>query len=256
MARNIIPNHQVIPEIESDLFVNHEESRFAVGVVAMGSSVTPGLEREHFGYGRLRANVYAYQKNYMPVNDLNPNGTETDPDDERSIHFALIENAIRGQRVVGAMRLIIKSREQSGLLPVEIHYPEAFNGMVAPIHSTEVSRLIGRHEDSSVKESLKWPLFIAGVNTVLENQLGPVFGAVEPELEESLLGSGVPVYKLAEAKYIPEFNSTKLPLRVEINELAQRIEGDRPDLMNAMRQADVTFAYSGSAIHDDKAIVA
>jgi hypothetical protein len=250
MSTNLItPNPEFIPDIQSDLFVGHEQSRFAVGIVAVGVNAMPGRESEYHGYGLLRGNVYAYEQQYMPVADLNEDGTESDMDDLRSIHFAVIENAIRSPRVVGTMRLIIKSREDNWPLPIEDHYPEAFADGDVPILSTEVSRWICRHEDRKIQSNLRWPLFTAGVNAINDNNLGPVFGAVKENLARGLNISGVPVTNLIpKAKFIPEFNAEKLPIRVEINELTQRLEDDRPELTEAIRaaSANAEFTYSGT----------
>lgn len=256
MSISRITNQEVIPEINSDLFQGHETSRFAVGIVAVGDRPLPGRENEYDGYGLLRGNVYAFQKHYMPIADLNPDGTETDKDDIRSIHFAVVENALHSPRVVGAMRLIIKSRENNWTLPIEDHYPEAFTSADVPILSTEVSRWICRHEDTKIQRDLKWPLFTAGVMTITENNLGPVYGAVEESLARGLDIAGVPVTRLTEAaKYVPEFNAEKLPIRVDINTLAQRLEDDRPELTQAIRKASAEFVYSGTVTPQEASTV-
>lgn len=245
MPSNRISTPDVIPQIESRLFDEHETAHLAVGIVALGNEVMPGLENEYAGYTLLRGNVYAKQKNYMPLDELNADGTETDPDDARSIHFAVIENAMDSQRVVGAMRLIIKSREGEAPLPIEDHYPEAFSSGPALALSTEVSRLICRHENKKVQRNLKWPLFTAGVSYVIENGLGPVFGAVEESLEQGLQTAGVPVSQLGTAKYVEEFNASKLPIRIDIAGLARKIEDDQPNLLSAMHVLKNDFVYSG-----------
>ncbi|HWB38885.1 MAG TPA: hypothetical protein VG604_01470, partial [Candidatus Saccharimonadales bacterium] len=214
MPLSQIANHEVIPQVESGLFIGHETSHLAVGIVAVGDQVVPGYENELAGYKLLRGNVYALQKKYMPIEDLNEDGTETDADDARSVHFALIENAIESPRVVGAMRLIIKSREYPQALPIEDHYPEAFPEGPAPFLSTEVSRLIARHEDAKIQRTMKWPLFTASVAHIVEHDLGPVFGAVEEDLEQSLMRAGVPVVDLARPKFVEEFNASKMPIRI------------------------------------------
>lgn len=242
-----LSNHNVIPSIESELFLGNETAHLAVGIVAVGNEVIPSLENEYRGYSLLRGNVYARQKNYMPLDNLNPDGTETDIDDARSIHFAVVENAITDTRVVGAMRLIVKSGVQSTPLPIEEHYPEAFADGPAPLLSTEVSRLICRHENPKIQNKLKWLPFAAGVTYIVENQLGPVFGAVEQNLEQSLQLAGVPVSTIGTPKYVPEFNATKLPIRIDIPGLAQRLEGDRPELLKAMHVLNRDFVYSGTA---------
>lgn len=242
---SIISTSEVIPTIDSNLFRKHPDNHLAVGIVAMGGSVVPGLEEEYQGYLLLRGNVYAKQKNYMPVAELNDDGTETDLDDARSVHFAIVENALTSVRVVGAMRLIIKSTKDSRPLPIEEHYPEAFSGAPAPLLSTEASRLISQHEDRSVAAGAKWLLFGAGVKYVGRHGLGPVYGAVEPLLARSLNTQGVPVTALCSPKYVPEFNATKLAIRVDVPGLIKTLEDDMPDLVDAMNMKQGNFVYQG-----------
>jgi N-acyl-L-homoserine lactone synthetase len=246
--RNLdISNQEVIPEVQSDLFVSHEESRFAVGIVAIGNDITPGLENEYQGYTLLRGNVYGKQQNFMPLDELNPDGTETDPDDARSVHFAIIENAVSNPRVVGSMRLIIKSKEHNNALPIEEHYPESFEDGHSPLGSTEASRLIGRHEDLNLQRGLKWILFTAGVSYILDHDLGPVYGAVERSLARGLRMEGMPVTELAEPKFVEEFNSVKLPIRIDITGLARKMETDQPGVLKDMQELTNNFVYSGVA---------
>lgn len=242
-----ITNEMVIPTIETRLFDDHEDSHLAIGIVAVGDTVTAGLEEEYKSYLLLRGNVYAKQKNYMPLDDLNDDGTETDFDDGRSIHFAVVENAMDNTRVVGAMRLIIKSRENDAILPIEEHYPEAFADGPTSLFSTEVSRLISRHENTKVQHGLKWLLFTAGVAYVAKRDLGPVYGAVEASLARGLQIEGVPVTTMAEPKFVEEFNATKLPIRVDLAGLTRKIEADQADLLSAIRAQPGDFVYSGVA---------
>jgi N-acyl-L-homoserine lactone synthetase len=246
MSIDIIANQEVIPEIESRVFEGHEFSRFAVGIVAVGSEVVPELEGEFQGYTLLRGNVYAGQKNYMPASELNADGTETDADDARSVHFAVFENATPATKVVGSMRLIIKGSEDDRPLPVEDHYPEVFADAAAPGKSTESSRLISRHENRGVQKGIKWLLFTAGVSYIVENDLGPVFGAVERPLARGLAMEGMPVQELAEPKFVEEFNASKQPIKIDIDELAHRMKESGSGLLEAMSTRNGSFVYTGN----------
>jgi N-acyl-L-homoserine lactone synthetase len=248
-----ISNEAVIPSVDSLVFAERPEAHLAVGIVAVGSDVIPGLEDEFQGYTLLRGNVYARQRNYMPVSELNDDGTETDVDDSRSVHFAVIENALESPRVVGAMRLIIKSHEDDAPLPIEHHYPNAFSQGPAAAMSTEVSRLIGRHERPRIQSHLKWLLFSAGVAYVMEHGLGPVYGAVETTLQRGLRIAGVPTVALGEAEFVEEFNASKLPIRVDIPGLAHKLESDQPELFSAMQSVASNFVYSGVSAVSERA---
>lgn len=246
MSELRISNTNVIPTIQSEVFQDHLDARFAVGIVAVGGTIIPGRESEFKGYSLLRGNVYAWQQKYMPVEDLNPDGTETDSDDLRSVHFALLENAMADTRVVGAMRLIVKSKENPQPLPIEVHYPEAFAEQPIPILGTEVARLISRHEEPAIQHGNIWPLFSAGVKYVIDNDLGPVYGVVKDTLARNLKIAGVPVTEMAEPKYVPEYNSVKQPVRVDIAGLTHTLEADRPDMFDAMSVVESEFVFSGA----------
>jgi hypothetical protein len=245
MARGRIGTQELIPDIESALFFGHQTSHLAVGIVGVGNNAMSGLENEFRGYSLLRGNVYARQKHFIPLYDLSSDGAETDTDDERSVHLAIIENAATSTRFVGAMRLIIKSPEQSNLLPIEYHYPEAFPSRPAPIFSAEVSRLICRHENKQVQTKLKWLLFSAGISCGSSRGLGPAFGAIDERLSYLLSADGVPIRMIAKAKFVPSFNATKAPFRIDLERLNQKIEDDSPKLLKSMQVLNSEFVYSG-----------
>lgn len=235
-----------IPVFQSDLFEGQGEAHFAIGIVANGNKPTPGREKEHAAYLRLRGNVYAHEMHYMPVDDLNEDGTESDADDARSVHFSVFENRDGAVRAVGGMRLILKSAELPQLLPIEKHYPEAFIDRPASLTSVEVSRLIGRHEAVRTQSLIKWPLFLAGVAWALEHDFPHAYGVVERSLERRLLVDGVPVSDLAPEKFVPEFNTVKRPIRVDVPNLRSRMSSAHPLLFDAMRSVKHRFVYSGT----------
>ena len=248
MPIDLVRNEEVIPLIDSRAFEGHETSRFALGIVAVGSGITPGLENEFNGYMLLRGNTYGLQKGFIPLEYLNQDGSEKfDSDDERSVHFAVIENANKSPRVIGAMRLIIKSREHPEELPVEVHYPEVFKDSgPSNLLSTESSRLISRHEDRRLSMAAKWTLFAAGVSYVVNNDLGPVYGVVEERLALGLRHEGMPLMQLAKPEFIEDFNATKQPIRIDIPGLMQHLREDKPGLLESMSELDTGFVYSGS----------
>ncbi len=228
------------PEIITTLFdSDHSTDEFATGIVAYGDHARSGLEKEYAGYLLLRGNVYAYQEHYMPVEDLNPDGTETDSEDSRSVHFTVIQNGLNSMgKVVGAMRLIVKSHDDPQALPVEIHYPEAFNNQDVPLNGIEVSRLIG-------PGLIKWLLFAAGVNYANENRLGPVLAVVKDSLADALDSIGVPVVRLAPPKFVEEYNSSKLPILVNVDGLTQTLNREKSDVVSEMKKVGEDFVFSG-----------
>jgi hypothetical protein len=216
---------RTIPVIESEVFTGGDHARFAVGVVAVGSSIVENYQQEFIGAADLRAKTYI-DKGFVSESDLDEQGTELDKNDDRSVHFVILERVVAAHslaRVVGNMRLIVKDDINNADLPVESFYPDIFRQSVS-VGSTEVSRLICRHEDSTIQAALKWPLFIGGVKYVLQKNLGPVYGLLEPELASSLIMQRVPVKALADARYIPDINATKQPIEVDVMKLKEIIE--------------------------------
>ncbi|MFI5212676.1 MAG: hypothetical protein ACHQTE_01820 [Candidatus Saccharimonadales bacterium] len=210
---------QGIPIIESGIFDVNQDARFAIGMVALGDVIMQGRENEFWGAAKLRSNVYL-DKGFVTPTDLDENGTELDYDDSRSIHFAVFERTAVSSlaRVVANMRLIVKGIDEPPL-PLEKYYPEVFEACQAMPTSTEVSRLISRHEDPTIQNMLTWSMFIAGLKHVDKNNLGPVYGLLEPNLARGLVGQGVPVSVIAEEKYIARINATKQPVQIDVERL-------------------------------------
>lgn len=213
-----------IPTIPSSVFEDHGDSRFAIGIAAIGSKIVSGRENEFNGAVQLRVRTYL-DKGWVTPESLDEHGTEIDADDGRSVHFVVLERTtvVSAARVVGNMRLIVKGANDS-ILPIEEHYPEVFAGSaVALPASTEVSRLIGQHEDVNVQRHIKWPLFIAGVQYVQQQKLGTAYGLLEPNLAQALAAQSVPIAPIAEAKYVKAINSVKQPVEIDVPRLSQYI---------------------------------
>ncbi len=247
VSPNLNPKSAQIPIIVSDVFKKETDARFALGVVANQGKVIPGYEEEFYGAAQLRGRVYL-DKKFVTPDDLDENMAEKpDLDDERSVHFVILErmaitNAMA--RVVGNIRLIVKG-ENGERLPVERFYDDQFGNNPAPARSTEVSRLICRHEDGTIQNALKWPLFMAGVEYVEQNDLGPVYGLLEPKLASSLVMQKVPVEPLAEAKYIPEIMAAKQPVEIDVPRLS-KIMGSIGSNQVVPRQGGFSFLSLGT----------
>ncbi len=241
-----ITNEMVIPTIETRLFDDHEEARFAVGILAVGEDIVDGRDEEYLGYLRLRANVYADQTNMIPHEHVLADGTERDSDDARSVHFAVIENVAGNQRVVAAMRLIIKSREDGRSLPIEDYFPDAFKAGEAPEKSIEVSRYICRHEDSDKQDELKWPLYTQALTYAMTHDLGPTYGVVEAPLERQLIGIGIPLRRIAEPKFLPEYNADNLALEIDTDKLAHTMKLDKMRFVEITRAVQNQLTYFGT----------
>ena len=208
---------RLIPVIESKVFLDHPEARFAIGNIAVGSVVINGYDSEFEGVAQLRANTYL-DSGFIRSDELDDHGTELDDNDNRSAHIAMLERtAIDSMaRLVGNMRLVVKDDNNPSPLPVESYYPEIFSDKPLPIGSVEVSRLIARHEDARLQNLLKWPLFIAGYKYVEHYNLGPAYGLLSPPLTRQLRMQQIPVSAVADAKYIEEINATKQPVVINL----------------------------------------
>lgn len=208
---------RLIPVIESKVFLDHPEAKFAIGHIAIGGVVINGYDKEFEGVAQLRANTYL-DSGFIRNDELDDHGTELDDNDNRSAHIAMLERtAIDSMaRVVGNMRLVIKDNKNSSPLPVESYYPELFSDKPLPIGSVEVSRLIARHEDAGLQSLLKWPLFIAGYKYVEHHDLGPAYGLLSPALTRRLRMQQIPVSAVADAKYIEAINANKQPVVINL----------------------------------------
>lgn len=237
-----ITNAEVIPRIESDAFVGHEDMAFAMGILAIGDQVVDGREEEFRGYLRLRANVYADQTAMISKELVRPDGTEMDEDDSRSVHFGVIENTPEGQRLVGAMRIIAKTAEDDRPLPIESFFNDEFAGNPLPVGALEASRYICRHEDARTQNKLKWPMFTGILNYMMTHELGPMYGVVEEKVERALQVSGVPITRIADPKYVPEYAADNLGIYVDTRALSARM-GITPESAAEQRAHELEYTY-------------
>jgi len=243
-----VRNQDVIPEILApELFADNPDAQFAVGIIALGSEVLPGATEVYRGYGLLRARVYADQTHMIDPSQVKADGTETDEDDARSVHFAIVENATdaelqRVQRVVGSLRLILKDDKNPQALPVEEFFAEQFTRNPAPVPSTEASRFICRHEDIRTQNWLKWPLFQGAVAYIMAHGIGETYGVVEPPVEASLQKSGLKITRVADPVYIEEYAAKNLAFEVDTRDLARTLNLSPSDL-ESMRKAEGRFTF-------------
>lgn len=247
-----ITNTEVIPIVQSSIFEGRPDLRFAVGILAVGDQVVPGLENEYAGYFDLRRKVYVNQTGQLNASELNEDGTDRDPDDARSVAFGIVENHGTDQRIVASTRLIIKGfaddAEAQKPLPVEEFCPELFADKPVPTGGLEVSRLIARHEKASVQEILRWRIYAAALGYIANHDLGPTYAVVEPWLE-SHLKSTIPVSKIGEARYIDHYQDYNLPIEVHTDEFVGQMDRTHPGMMQEMFDNEGTMTYFGKVPH-------
>lgn len=243
-----LTHEQVIPVIESNIFQNHPDARFAVGILAVADEAVPGLEKEYQGYFDLRKNVYVEQTGQLHPSELNDEGKDHDADDARSVAFGIIENRKRDQRVVASTRLIIKgfggSPQKDAPLPIEDFCPDIFDKNPAPTKSLEVSRLIARYEKAGVQELLRWRIYAVALGFIASHELGPTYGVIEPWLQRHLQ-STIPITAIGKARYVPHYQDNNLPIQVHTDAFVDQMRETHPGVIEEMQQSEGSMTYFG-----------
>jgi N-acyl-L-homoserine lactone synthetase len=216
--------------VESDVFRNHPDTPFYLGVVAFhGVALQP---EEYAAARELRARVYIDEKGFLTEAERDEHGLESDADDARAVHFAVVEN--QGEAapplVVGTSRLILKvgsADDGDNRLPVEKYFPEVFDGSPAPDRSVEVSRFIARHPDKRTQRLISLSLMRAMVDWTRTHLHRPGYAIVEESLASMLDAMDLPYTKLADPKLLPRYQTENMPIQLEPDEILRR---SRPDL--------------------------
>ncbi len=237
-----VSNTEVIPVIESDLFVGHEEMQFAMGILAIGDETLNGRDAELLAYYRLRKRVY-YDQTKMISDEEIQGDTDVNPDDIRSVHMGLFESFAPGIiRNTGAIKLIIKSEQHSAPLPIEDFFPEAFEDAV-PMRGIEVSRFIARHEIARAQKGISQHLLTGALSYIISHDLGPTYGVVEPKVQTQLTAQGVPNRAITQPRYVEKYSADNLGIEVNTDLMARMTERAKPGTLQKLREAEGTFAY-------------
>lgn len=218
-----ISNQEAIPVIETDIFEKNKGNPLAIARVRT-EDVLSGDNPVALGYSQLRANVYIDQTGMLDSSYRREDGGEDDVDDGRSIHFVGLEDRGNGTAAVtAAMRLIYKSFEHSEALPIEELFAKELEGTSAPSGSFEVSRYISKNENRRHAILSKLAIIGSGLAHAVEHQWGPCFAVVEPPIESDLDRLGVPVVRIAEPRYIPEYNDINVGIEINLTEHTRRL---------------------------------
>jgi N-acyl-L-homoserine lactone synthetase len=235
---------EVIPEFRSDIFVGHENARFAVGRIAMGNETA--YPTENLAYHQLRANVYG-RAGFIPQDTISKyDGSEYDEDDARSIHMAILENRGDAQRLIASMRLI--KRDGDRPLPIEELFPDAFLDNPVSDTSCEVSRYITRHEDRSVQDKASWTLFQQGLAEAMIHELSPAFAVVSPALSRIFRSRRLPIKELSSPVWIEKYGEENVPIAIDVAELAKRLEAQTPGALDKLVANQGGFTYFGERV--------
>jgi len=233
---------EVIPVLESDLFVGHEEKQFAMGILAIGDETLNERDAELLAYYRLRKKVYYDQTQMISEHEIQGD-TDVNPDDIRSVHMGMFENYAPGIiRSTGAIKLIIKSEQHNAPLPIEDFFPEAFADAV-PMRGIEVSRFIARHEIAKVQNGINSHLLTGALSYIISHDLGPTYGVVEPKVQAQLTAQGVPIRAITDPKYVEKYSADNLGIEVNTGLMARMTERAKPGTLQKLREAEGTFAY-------------
>lgn len=221
MSRDSGTIEKFVPVVQSEVFKAQPNADFAI--VNLGHGLYPlSSEEELFeGYLKLRKNVYVDMRSLLPSSVENPDGTEFDEDDERSQHFAVVKNLAGRVAVVACLRGIHKNDNKP--LPVEGMFPEAFTDGGLPEKSLEISRLISLADDRSANLRVIGALFGSMLAHNEKNGLGPVYGVVERNLEQSLSFLGAPTKRIAEPKMVDSYNSENLAIQIDLDKMRQQV---------------------------------
>ncbi len=240
-----VSNHDVIPVVASDLFVENSTARLAGGMLAVNGFAIPGLDAEYAAHFHLRRKVYVDQTGQLAASELQDDGTDRDADDARSITFAIFENHESGVRVVGVSRLIL--RGDGGPLPVEEFCPDAFAPGDLDVGCVEVSRVIARHESAALQDLVQWHLFALMLAYIANHELGRTFAIIEPWLERHLQGT-IAIERIGEERYIEHYLDYNVPIEIDIPASAARVDMRNGGCIDRYRAAEPAMTYTGRVL--------
>lgn len=240
----------VLPDVETRVFEGRQNASFYVGALASRNVVY--LPSEFLGALKLRANVYIDESHYLEESHRQADGTESDNDDVRSVHYGIIENATDGPRVVGNIRGIIKDDERS--LPVENIFPEIFEDSPAPLGALEASRYIARHPDRSVQSAISLGLIRVIVTQAANNGNQPIFAIAEESMVRHFNRLNLPFEKISDPRPVVSYNNTEnMVLRFNPVDIIEQIH-DSPEQRKILARYFRTVYENGGLGYYDRCL--
>ena len=193
--------------------------RYYLGVTAVNDSFV--RQNLYKAAGRLRAQVYIDEMGFLPHSERQADGTETDPDDARSIHLAVSETlpGESDERVIGVTRLIQK-RDETDTLPVE----QLFNITSAPVGSLEVSRFIARASDRKLQGRVSLALMRTAALLGVESKAPKMYAVVEEPLFRYFQHIGLPFEPISELEWLDEYHSKNLAVQIDPNNVIPALQ--------------------------------
>ncbi|NQX28339.1 hypothetical protein HQQ81_13410 [Microbacteriaceae bacterium VKM Ac-2854] len=186
-------------------------------LIAVGGDAVPGRERAYRAFLALRRAVYVEENGYLDA-DAVPGEFESDPDDARSLAFAVLGEQHGRVRVLAALRLIVKGFQPvrgDDRLPVERYWPAEFTFRPAPKPSVEVSRLIARDADRRKQHEYAVALYTAVMSFVDEAGVNHAYGLVDPILER-MLTSTFTLERVGEPRWIDQYHSENVAIEIAV----------------------------------------
>ena len=207
------------PVFTTSLFDHNKDAKFWVGDISC-------LDERDIVYdaiGKLRANVYINEMQFLPPDTLDNEGREYDEFDNRSVQFVTLENItdesyrdLPNTRLIGCGRLIFKNFEEE-YLPIERQFSELFDKNPAPVGSGEVSRFIARHEDSAIQHLVGVAIIRAMTYYGLEKNTDTGYFEIEKQLLRLLKAIKLPLEQLGVAKDVLEPGGLRQLYPIKIN---------------------------------------
>lgn len=208
------------PETQTRIFETSDKKPFWVGRIATLS----GLEQHRVfdATSILRGETYT-SLGFLPPEQIDALGREIDEDDDRSVHFTVLEkpqiaNGNGKVNVIGTSRLIVKDTSDKPL-PIEKHFPEVFAQNPAPVGSAEGSRLIANHGDKNTQYWAGLSLVRAMTHYSLANNIEADYGLAERSLLRLFDRSGIPTKVLGEPKEVKELGGVLYPIEIEVKKM-------------------------------------
>jgi len=236
-----ISNEAVVPIVKSELFVGHEDVRYAIGVFSTKSVLEykPGSLEQ--GILILRGNTYVDQTNMLDAKVKDIDGTEMDVDDDRSIHFAVFENHNVDEldvKIPAYMRSIEITDDR--VLPIQKFFPE----VKVPLDSAEGSRFIVKHDDPRQAKELMIAMLAIGLNDAWNRNVKNYYGVVEPIFERYLnIITRKNANRVADPKMIPEYNDVNVGIIIDYDKLRENSFGE--NITKNMKESGNGFKYWG-----------
>jgi len=208
----------VSPMVRLDVFKGRRDYRYWIGSIGASRSESEALLFE--AVGRLRAAVYVNEMQFLASDVVDSNGLEFDEDDQRSVHFVVVENVSNESdalaRLVGYGRLIIK-RSSGEKLPIEKLFSGLFKTKDAGPGSVEVSRFISRHGDKLTQHTIGLSVIRAMSYFCVRKNIDSAYFQIEKPLFHLLRHIGLPMSQLDECRDVIEPGGKRTLYPISVN---------------------------------------